>query len=171
MARRLSPKPEAGAATAGTATIIAQVTALIEPVCEAEGMELVAVQFRNEHGGRILRLLLDRPGGVTLDDCVAISREAGDLLDVGLTVETGPYRLEVSSPGPDRPLVKRSDFERFSGQAARIRTREAQDGRRNYTGTIEGMDGNTVRLRLDDGIAMLDFDNIARAQLVPREPI
>ena len=81
-------------------------TALVKPVCEAAGMELVLAEFRREPAGRILRLFIDRPGGVTLGDCAHISRQVADLLDVSME-GIGPYSLEVSSPGINRPLVKK----------------------------------------------------------------
>ena len=85
--------------------IIAQTKSLAQRLCEAEGMELVHVEFQREAGGRVLRLYIDQPGGVTLNDCVNISRQMGDLLDVNIE-NMGPYNLEVSSPGTDRPLSK-----------------------------------------------------------------
>ena len=83
--------------------IIGRIEALAEPLCESEGLELVHVEYQREAGGRILRLYIDRSGGVSLDDCVSVSRQLNDLLDVKLE-DIGPYTLEVTSPGPERPL-------------------------------------------------------------------
>ena len=115
--------------------IIAQVKDLIEPLCEAEGMELVHIECQREAGGKILRLYIDRPGGVTLDDCGHISRQSSDLLDVYLE-NAGPYSLEVSSPGPNRPLGKKLDFERFKGNRVNIKTAQPIDGKQKFKGVL-----------------------------------
>ncbi len=94
--------------------IVDQVGALAKPVCESEGLELIHVEFQRESGGRILRLYIDKPDGVKLDDCVVISRQMGDIIDVNLD-EIGPFNLEVTSPGSSRPLVSKEDFETFKG--------------------------------------------------------
>ncbi len=110
---------------------VREISLIAEPLCEAEGMELVHVEYLRETGGRVLRMYIDSPGGVTLDDCVRISRQLSDLLDVSLTdsgaEENEQYSLEVSSPGPDRPLGKESDFERFKGNKAKIKTAKPSD--------------------------------------------
>ncbi len=92
--------------------IAAMVKELAEPLCESEGVELVYVEYQPEAAGMILRLYIDKPKGVTIDDCIYINRQLGDILDVNLE-NAGTYRLEVSSPGPDRPLCKKIDFNRF----------------------------------------------------------
>ncbi|MBW1671652.1 MAG: ribosome maturation factor RimP, partial [Deltaproteobacteria bacterium] len=90
------------------------VRALVEPVVVYAGMELIDVEYGREPSGVILRLTIDKPGGVTIDDCSDISRLAGDLLDAKDSVP-GSYNMEVSSPGINRPLKKKDDFERFAG--------------------------------------------------------
>ena len=144
--------------------VAARVTEMIGPMCAAEGMELVLVEYRREPGGRVLRLIIDKPGGVGVDDCVAISRQASDYLDVALGVEEA-YRLEVSSPGAQRPLVRPEDFDRFKGQTARIRTRTALGGRRNYKGALLGISEGVVRLSVDGVTVAIPFDDIERARL------
>lgn len=134
-------------------------------MCEAEGLELVHIEYQREAGGRILRLFIDRPGGVTLDDCADISRQAGDLLDVYLE-NTGPYSLEVSSPGSNRPLSKALDYERFMGRQARIRTRQPIEGRKNFKGVLAGISAGVVKLSVEGIIVSIPFGEIARAQLV-----
>jgi len=160
---RRPPAPEARQRVKPDA-VVARVTEMITPLCAAEGMELVLVEYRREPGGRVLRLIIDRPGGVAVDDCVAISRQAGDYLDVALGVEEA-YRLEVSSPGTQRPLVRPEDFDRFKGQLTRIRTRTALDGRRNYKGTLLGISEGTVHLSVDGVTVAIAFDDIERARL------
>jgi len=143
-----------------------QVWRIAEPLCRSEGMELVQVEFQREQGGRTLRLYLDKPGGITLADCTEISRQLSDMLDVSLDAQM-PYRLEVSSPGEQRPLGKINDFERFNGYRAKIRTVRPINGQKNFTGTLQGVDGTNVRLQISGGtLVVLAFAEIAKAQLV-----
>lgn len=144
---------------------LATVARLAEPLCSSEGMELVHVEYRRESGGRILRLYIDKPGGVKLDDCVSISRELSDILDARADVNE-PYRLEVSSPGVERPLGKLEDFQRFTGSRAKIRTRNAIEGRKNFTGTLSGIVDQTVELEVDGQIVAIAHANIRQARLV-----
>jgi ribosome maturation factor RimP len=144
---------------------LAAVTRLAEPLCSSQGMELVHVEYRREVGGRVLRLYIYNPGGVKLDDCVDVSRELSDILDAR-TDAGAPYRLEVSSPGIERPLGKLEDFRRFAGRKAKVRTREALEGRRNYTGVIKAVIDGTVQMDVDGSTVGIDHDNISRARLV-----
>lgn len=144
--------------------VLARVWALAEPLCSGEGMELVHVEYASEHGGRILRVYLDKPGGVTLDDCVDVSRQLGDMLDVGLDVE-GAYRLEVSSPGMPRPLGKIEDFGRFKGSRAKVRTTRPVNGRKNFTGILDGVDGPMICLNVDGRPVAITFTDIAKAYI------
>jgi ribosome maturation factor RimP len=149
--------------------IIVQVMKIIEPLCEAEGMELVHVEYQRERGGKILRLYIDKPGGITLDDCVNITRQAGDLLDVNLE-NAGPYSLEISSPGPDRPLGKKSDFERFKGKVAKIKTAQIVEGKKKFTGVLQGISGEMVKLIVDDKTMDIPLREITKAHLVNYRP-
>ena len=144
--------------------ILTQVKDLIEPLCEAEGMELVHLEYQREAGGRILRFYIDRPGGVTIDDCVYISRQSSDLLDVYLE-DMGTYSLEVSSPGLRRPLGKKLDFERFKGSLAKIRTAQPIDGQKNFKGILLGISEGMVKLSIDDITVTIPYQEIARAHL------
>ncbi len=127
------------------------------------GFELVDLQASN--GGRLLRLFIDKPGGVTLDDCAAISRHLTRLLAVeGIDYE----RLEVSSPGLDRPLRKESDFARFAGQKAEVRMRIPDaTGRRKFVGVLRGADAGQVSLELEGQTVVLALDDVDRAKLIP----
>jgi len=145
--------------------IVHQIWDLIEPLCEAEGVELVQVEYQREAGGRVLRLFIDRPGGVTLDDCIQISRQAGDVLEVCLE-NMGPYSLEVSSPGTNRPLVKQFDYERFKGRRAKIKTIQALDGQKNFKGVLAGISEGLVKLSVDDNTITIPIMEIAKAHLV-----
>ena len=126
------------------------------------GYELVDVQASN--GGRLLRLFIDKPGGVTVDDCAAISRHLTRVLAVeGIDYE----RLEVSSPGLDRPLRKEADFARFAGHKAEIRMRTADaTGRRKFVGLLRGVGAGQVSLELVGQTVQLALDDIDKAKLV-----
>ena len=145
--------------------VLATVKKLAEPLCHAEGMELVFIEFQAEPGGRILRIYIDQPGGVTLDDCVAISRQLGDLLDVSLETDE-PYNLEVSSPGANRPLGKLADYERFKGQEAKIQISEPLDGQKNFKGTLMGAEDRVITILTNDKTVAIRFDTITKARLI-----
>jgi ribosome maturation factor RimP len=145
--------------------IAAQVIELAGPLCEAEGIELVHVEYQRESRGRILRLYIDKPGGVTLDDCAFISRQLGDILDVSFEHSLA-YNLEVSSPGLERPLGKESDYEKFRGQKASIRTYQPVDGKKKFQGILDGISDGTVLLKVNDKTVFIPFQVINRARLV-----
>jgi ribosome maturation factor RimP len=151
-------------APANKEKIFAQAKDLIESLCETEGVELVHLEYQREAGGRILRLFIDRPGGVTLDDCVHISRQSSDLLDVYLE-NTGPYHLEVSSPGPNRPLGKRLDFDRFKGSRVKIKSAQPVDGQKKFKGVLMGIFEDVVKLLVDGKIACIPYQEIITARL------
>ncbi len=147
-----------------------RVRALAEPLCEAQGVELVHAECLRGPGGRLLRITLDRPGGITLDDCTAVSRELGDLLDVYLP-GLPAYRLEVSSPGPQRRLSRPGDFERFRGRRARIHLRRPLEGRKTFSGILAGLaPGGAVCLEAEGQVRRFSFEAIAKAHLVDSEP-
>jgi ribosome maturation factor RimP len=136
---------------------------VVEPAVTGMGYELVDVQASN--GGRLVRLFIDKPGGVTLDDCAAISRHLTRVLAVeGIDYE----RLEVSSPGLDRPLRKERDFARFAGQKAEVRMRTPDaSGRRKFVGVLRGADAGRVSLELEGQTVALALDDVDRAKLIP----
>ncbi len=130
--------------------VLERIRLLAEPILADRGLELVEVEFQREGRGWILRLYMDRAGGVTLDDCQQVSEELGDHLDVEDLIDH-PYHLEVSSPGLDRPLTREADFLRFAGKAARITTHEALEGQRNFRGRLAGWEDGMVLLDLAEG--------------------
>jgi ribosome maturation factor RimP len=138
---------------------------LLEPAVAALGFELADL---DAHFGRrgLLRLYIDRPGGVTLDDCQRVSEQIGALLDVEDPLP-GSYVLEVSSPGLDRRLRTLEHFERFKGDQARIELRDALEGRRRFTGRLVGVEGGAVLLEVDGETWRLHLDDIAVARLAP----
>ncbi len=144
--------------------VINRVWQLAEPLCQGEGVELVHVEYGREHGGRTLRVYLDKAGGITLDDCAHISRQLSDILDVGLETE-GAYRLEVSSPGMPRPLGKMDDFERYKGKRVKIRTTQPINGQKNFSGILAGVSGQTVHLEVDRHPVAIAFTDIAKAHI------
>ena len=147
--------------------LIAQVREIAITLCNDEGVELVHVEHAREPGGRKLRLYIDKPGGVKLDDCARVSRELGALLDINLADDFGSYNLEVSSPGSQRPLVKLSDFERFKDNKVKITTGTAIDGQKNFKGTLMGISAGFVKLNVNDKSIEIPFQEIARARLNP----
>ena len=145
--------------------VAARVSRLAEPVCREEGLELVYVQYRRESHGRVLRLFIDKSGGVSLDDCTRVSRQLSDILDVNLE-DIGPYHLEVSSPGADRPLGKPEDFERFQGHRASIRTLQPINGRKNFKGILKGISADGVCLACGNDEMAIPLEKISIARLV-----
>jgi ribosome maturation factor RimP len=145
--------------------VIAQVWSLAEPVCAAEGLELIQVEYQREAAGRILRIYLDKPGGIRLEDCVEVSRQLGDILDVNLA-DAGPYNLEVTSPGPQRPIARMRDFDKYKGRRIKIKTNKALNGRKNFTGVLLGLAGEMVNLQLGEQTIAISWPDISKARLV-----
>ena len=144
--------------------IVEQVRTLAKPVCESEGMELIHVEFQRESSGRILRLYIDKPDGINLDDCVVISRQMGDIIDVNLE-DIGPFNLEVTSPGPSRPLGSKEDFEKFKGNQVKIKTNRSINGQKNFKGILLGISGGRVNLQLGEQILAIPDQDILKARL------
>ena len=140
---------------------------LLEPAVRALGFELVDTEFAGTGRQAVLRIYIDSPEGVTVDDCAAVSHQVSAILDVEDPIP-GHYMLEVSSPGLDRPLVKREDFQRFAGEIVKIRTSRAVLGRRNFTGRLAGIDGDIVILEMDKESFDLPLGDIEKARLVPQ---
>ena len=148
----------------GEQKVIRRVWALAEPLCESEGLELIQVEYQREPAGRILRLYIDKPGGIRLDDCAAVSRQLGDILDVNLD-DAGPYNLEVTSPGPERPLAKMKDFNKFRGRRAKIKISGLLNGQKNFKGVILGVTGDQVSLQIDEQTVTIPYADISKARL------
>ena len=140
------------------------VRSLAEPLCASEGLELVHVEFQREANGRVLRLYIDKPGGINLDDCAGVSRQMGDILDVNLE-EIGPYSLEVTSPGAERPLAKHEDFERFKGNRIKLKTSRPFNGQKNFTGILMGISGEQVNLQIGEEDIVIPYQDISKARL------
>jgi ribosome maturation factor RimP len=136
---------------------------IVETTLAGLGFELVDLQVSNR--GRSLRVFLDKPGGVTVDDCAEVSRHLSRLLEVeGVDYD----RLEVSSPGLDRPLRRPADFARFAGHRVDVKMRLADaHGRRRYVGLLRGVDGGSATVEVDGLAVTLPLDGMERARLVP----
>jgi ribosome maturation factor RimP len=116
---------------------IEKVREIVERVARSSGLEVVEVELRGGGKARMLRLVIDRPGGVTHEDCASMSREVGTILDVEDVMPGANYTLEVSSPGLDRKLSKAADFERFAGSRVKLTTYAPVDGERRFEGKLE----------------------------------
>ena len=136
---------------------------ILEPTLAGLGFELVDTQVSNR--GRFVRVFMDKPGGITVDDCAAVSRHLSRLFEVeGIDYD----RLEVSSPGMDRPLRRPVDFARFAGHKVDVRMRLADaTGRRRYVGVLRGIDGATATVEVDGAPVALQLEGMDRARLVP----
>jgi len=157
---------------------------LAAPLCDAHGVELVEIRLLREKGGGVLRVTIDRksmgeeetPEGnrpvyrsaVTLDDCTNVSRDLSDALDMHEGLIGGQYRLEVSSPGLERPLVRETDFQRFSGYEVKVKTLAPIEGRRNFQGELLGIAEGVIRMQVEDITCELPFGDVHRAHLVHR---
>ena len=148
--------------------IIQTVERLLTPVVEAEGVSLVDVTYQRQHGTWVLCLTLEKPGGITLDDCAEWSRRLGAVLDEADVMAHG-YTLEVASPGLTRPLKKTKDFQRFIREPVRVTLYAPVNGRRNFRGTLVSADETVIGLRLEgqEETVMLPFRQIAKAHLDP----
>lgn len=148
---------------------------LSEPICARIGVELVEVRLVTEHGEKIARIIIDRertdglPGSsVTLDDCQSLSRSLGTVLDEQPDLVPGQFRLEVSSPGLERPLVKAADFVRFAGREVKIKTYEPIEKQRTFEGKLLGIDGDHVQIECSGRVKLVPLEGIAKANLVHR---
>jgi len=150
--------------------VVSRVTGLAGPILSSLGLELVDIEYKREGRAMVLRLFIDREGGITLDDCATVSRELAEILEVEDFI-SAQYTLEVSSPGLNRPLKKAADYERYRGRLIRIKTFEllpddAGNPRKTFLGDLLGLDGGIVRVKLTEGqTAGIPLEKIAKANL------
>lgn len=138
---------------------------VIVPILAGLGFNLVDCEYTNEHGRWILRLYVERPdGNASVEDCMKVTRSLEGTLEVEGIVP-GRYTLEVSSPGLDRPLRTARDFERFIGQMVRIRTKEPLNGRGNFYGTLIGINGTDITVKVDGLEYKVPLDKVSKARL------
>jgi ribosome maturation factor RimP len=143
------------------------VEALLRPVVEAVGLELVDAAYTRERGRRILRVTVDRdsPGGIDLDAIAEVSGRISRRLDLE-DVVSGSYDLEVSSPGVERPLRRPNEFRRHEGEKVKVRSVEPVDGSRTHTGTLEAADDDGIVVRTEAGDRRLRYEDVASARTV-----
>jgi ribosome maturation factor RimP len=164
---------------------IDRVRGIAERVASSSGLGVVELELRGGGNKRMLRIVIDKPGGVTHEDCANISREVGTILDVEDAMPGGSYVLEVSSPGLDRKLVRAEDYKRFVGSRVKLTTREAVNGNRHFDGRLERFAGDRLTLDLagvrkkkdkekeKDKLSAapekleIDLANVEKANLVP----
>ena len=152
---------------------LTQIETLVLPILDDLGYELVDLQLQQDGKQLALRIFVDKPAGITLDDCVEVSREVSAILEVEDPIRAA-YRLEVSSPGLDRPLKKAADFERFVGKKARLKSKNLIDPdqrgttRKTFVGTLLGFEDDNVRLELTDkqgGVIAIPLADLDKANL------
>ena len=147
---------------------MSDIWSLIEPVVEGLGYEVVDIEYRPHPTNGLLRIYIDGPNGIQLEDCQAVSHQISSLLDVEDPIP-GQFNLEISSPGMDRPLRKVADFERFTGEVIKVKlTVPTLEGQRNFTGTLKGIKNEEVILEMDGETHYLPLDTIDKARIVPQ---
>ena len=145
-------------------TLAQNIGEVVEPVCEAEGIEFVHAECLSGEGGMLIRFYLDKPNGITIDDLTGMSRQFDDLLDVHFA-NLGSYRLEVSSPGLDRPLSKKEDFKKFVGNRVKIKINEFIEKRKEFTGILKNVTEVGVTIDSDNKEFFIEFEQINKARL------
>lgn len=145
--------------------VIQEVTRIIEPILEEMGLELIDIEYLSENGRWVLRLFLDKEGGITLDDCAKASREIGDLIDIK-DVISHEYVFEVSSPGLNRRLKRDKDFLQAIGQKIRVKMAVPVEERRNFTGYLRDFKDGMLNLETAATLVLLPLKDIERANIV-----
>jgi ribosome maturation factor RimP len=141
-----------------------QIQQLIQPVIEAMGYELFGIEYAAHGVNGLLRIYIERPDGITLDDCAKVSEQISAILDVEEPI-AGKYTLEVSSPGIERPLFTLAHFQRYVGHHVHIRTFAPIDNQRNFSGVIESVNENNIVLTVEGKVLSLPFESITKANL------
>ena len=142
-------------------------TDLVKVSVESMGYELVGIEYHpSGKDGSVLRIYIDQEEGITLDDCAAVSHQVSGMLDVEDPIK-GSFKLEVSSPGLDRPLYSKDDFERFAGRRVKLSLYRKLDGRRHFHGVIAGTRGDAILLDVNGETYELPLDQVEKARLVP----
>ncbi|MCD5405514.1 MAG: ribosome maturation factor RimP [Desulfotomaculum sp.] len=144
--------------------IVARVEELAQPIAIAIGLEIVDVEYVKEGSKWYLRVFIDKPGGVSLDDCQELSTALSDILDAQDLISHS-YMLEVSSPGIERPLKKPEDYKRFIGKKVLIRTYTPLDGRKKFTGQLLGFDNGEIQLEVDNKRILIPLEKVSKANL------
>lgn len=144
---------------------IKKVIEIAEPIVNEEGCELIDAEFASDTGRKVLRITIDKEGGVQLGDCARVSHAVEDILEVEDAV-SGRYSLEVSSPGLERPLRKREHFEKAQGHRVHVTTREKIDDRRNFIGLLKQLEGTTLIINVDGQDFLVPLDQVSKARVI-----
>ena len=145
--------------------IIERIREIAQPILDSLGLELVEVEFSRGHGKGMLRLFIDKQGGVTLEDCEKVSQFLGHALDVQDPIPIS-YTLEVSSPGLDRPLKRPEDFTRHIGKLVKIKTLQPIDHDQSFIGRLAAAGGSSIEIIMENGKGLvIPFEKIAAARL------
>jgi len=144
--------------------IMDRVHAMVNPIFSNEGMELVEVEYRREARGWVLRLYVDKEGGVTLDDCTRVSQEVGRILDMEDFISI-PYTLEVSSPGLTRTLKSEKDFIKYRNRLIKVKTLDPIENRRQFKGKLLGINENRIEIAMNQEVLQIPLSNVAKANL------
>ncbi|MEW6377693.1 MAG: ribosome maturation factor RimP [Thermodesulfobacteriota bacterium] len=141
-----------------------RVREIADSILSKEGMELVEIEYRRESKGWVLRIYIDKKGGVTLDDCTLVSQEVGRTLDVEDFIST-PYTLEVSSPGLTRPLKSEKDFIKHLNRLVKVKTVDLIENRRQFKGRLLGISGSQIEIEMEGKVFQIPLSNVAKANL------
>jgi len=144
--------------------IVDRVRVIVNPILLDEGMELVDIEYRRESKGWVLRLILDKERGVTLDDCTRVSQEMGRSLDIEDFIQT-PYTVEVSSPGLTRSLKTEKDFMKYCHRLIKVKTVDPIENRRQFKGRLLGVSENRIEIEGEGGVFQIPLSNVAKANL------
>jgi ribosome maturation factor RimP len=144
-----------------------QIEQLLQPTVEAMGFDLWGVEYVSQGRHSILRLYIDAEQGINVDDCAAVSHQAGSVLDVEEPIN-GEYTLEVSSPGMDRLLFKLEQYPQYANEVIELRLRSPFEGRRKFKGILKGIEGEDIVVQVDDHEYLLPHSAVDKARIEPR---
>jgi len=145
--------------------LIRQISELVEPILDEMDVELVDIEYLSNHGRWIVRVYVDKEGGITVDDCAGVSREIDAIIEIKDIIPHA-YVLEVSSPGLNRPLKKEKDFQRAVGKKIKAKTSVPLKGRRHFTGYLKDFQNDILYLELEDKVVALSRRDVEKANLV-----
>jgi ribosome maturation factor RimP len=150
----------------GREALLEQITAVVDRVAKAQGLEIVELEFLGGGKQRMLRIFIDKPEGVTHQDCETVSQQVGNILDAEDIIPGENYTLEVSSPGVERKLTKPADYQRFTGQKAKIVTYEPVESQKHWEGVLRGIEGEEVVIEPSEGrLIRIPLTGVKRANL------
>jgi ribosome maturation factor RimP len=141
-----------------------KIAALLAPTVEALGFDLWGVEYLSQGRHSLIRVYIEHPRGISVDDCASVSEQVSGVLDVEDPI-SGEYTLEVSSPGVDRPLFRLGQYPAYVGETIELRLRSAFDGKRKFKGVLTGLEGDDVVIQVDDHEYLLPYDTIEKARV------